>query len=115
MEKKSPFTMFINPVIVKQLPNGPKITACAQVIIYKNKEEKWDTDTVAIVEIESIDFMGVVTDNKDYKILKNIIDTFKSMGIDLYKIMQQELENMVSLSDDAKVFVIEHTGIILPE
>ena len=62
---ETPFTIFLNPRIVKQLENGPKITAVGQVIVYKTKEGKYDTDVVEIVDTEEIEFMGVkITEHK---------------------------------------------------
>ena len=56
---ETPFTIFMNPKIVKQLENGPKITAVGQVILYKTKEGKWGTDAVEIVDTEEIEFLVV--------------------------------------------------------
>ena len=109
---ETPFTIFMNPKIVKQLENGPKITAVGQVILYKTKEGKWGTDAVEIVDTEEIEFMGVkITDSKaQHETIKH----FKAMGIDFYEVMQNELEEIIHMSGDVETFTFEQTGIKLP-
>lgn len=110
---ETPFTIFMNPKIVKQLENGPKITAVGQVILYKTKEGKWGTDAVEIVDTEEIEFMGVkITDSKAQS---ETIKHFKAMGIDLYEVMQNELEEIIHMSGDVETFTFEQTGIKLPQ
>jgi hypothetical protein len=109
---KTPFTIFLNPKIVKQLENGPKITAVGQVIVYKTKDGKYEVDAVEIVDTEEIEFMGVkITERKAQS---ETVKHFKAMGIDLYEVMQKELEEMVAMSGDAATFTFEQTGIELP-
>jgi hypothetical protein len=108
----APFSIFINPTIVKQLENGPKITAVGQVVVYKTKDEKWEVDAVEIVDTEEIEFMGVkITDSKAQS---ETIKHFKTMGINLYEVMQEELEDMIRMSGGVETFTFEQTGIKLP-
>ena len=91
---------------------GPKITAMGQVIVCPSKDEgKWIIDCVEIVDIHSIQFMGVSITG--YKEQKSTVDHFKSMGIDLYDEAQKILEEIVDCSGNVKSFVYEQTGIAL--
>jgi len=109
-KEKTPFTIFINPKIEKQLENGPLLRATGQVIVYKTTEGKWGAD-VEIIEINEIILMGVSI--KEYKEQKAAIEHFKNMGINLYDVMDKELDEIFACSGDVEQFVFEQIGIKL--
>jgi hypothetical protein len=109
----TPFTIFMNPKIEKQLENGPLLRATGQVIVYRNSDTgKWGVDDVEIVDMGEIVLMGISI--KGYKEQKATIEHFKTMGINLYEVMLKELTEYVAMGGDATQFVLEHTGIKLP-
>lgn len=109
--KTTSFSIFINPEIEKQLENGPLIRAVGQVIVYKTKEGEWGAD-VEIMDIEEIVLMGVAINKRDE--MNKTLEHFRSMGINLYQVMQEELDEYFVCSGDVKQFVFEHIGIKLP-
>jgi len=109
----TPFTIFMNPKIEKQLENGPLLRATGQVIVYRNSDTgKWGVDDVEIVDMDEIVLMGISI--KGYKEQKATIEHFKTMGINLYDVMVKELQEYVTMGGDTTQFVLEHTGIKLP-
>jgi hypothetical protein len=110
------FSIFINPRIEKQLENGPLIRATGQVCVYQTEdypptENGWRADS-DIMDIDEIILMGVSIKTNEEK--KKTIDHFKSMGINLYQIVDKELDEIVAGSGDVKQFVFEQIGIKLP-
>lgn len=111
-QPNTPFTIFLNPKIEKQLENGPLLRATGQVIIYRDSSGIWGVGDVVLVDMDEIVLMGISI--KGYKEQKVIIEHFKSMGINLYDVMMKELQEYVNMGGDATQFVFEHTGIKLP-
>lgn len=111
-QPNTPFTIFINPKIEKQLENGPLLRATGQVIVYKNTDGTWGTDDVCLTDISEIILMGVSITG--WKEQKATIEHFKSMGINLHDVMEKEFQEYMSFSGNLTQFVLEHTGIKLP-
>lgn len=111
-QPNTPFTIFLNPKIEKQLENGPLLRATGQVIIYRDSSGIWGVDDVEITNMDEIVLMGISI--KGYKEQKATIEHFNSMGIHLYDVMRKELQEYVTMGGDATQFVLEHTGIKLP-
>lgn len=109
--EKASFSIFINPKIEKQLENGPLIRATGQAIVYRTTEDKWEAD-VDLLEIDEIVLMGVSI--KGYNEQKATVEHFKSMGINLYSVLDEEL-NKISTIENIEQFVFEQTGIKLPQ
>lgn len=114
--KKASFSVFVNPRIEKQLENGPLLRATGQVIVFQEISEKGNNKTytadVEIMDMDEIVLMGVsIVGCKEQKAT---IDHFKNMGINLYDVMNKEMEEYVVGYGDLKTFVFEETGIQLP-
>jgi len=110
--KKTNSSVFVNTTIVKQLPNGPKLTAEFQVIVCLNKSDDWVIDCVEPMDIDEIEMMGKKITDRENK--RNIIKHFESLGIDLWKEIEKDMDEFIAMSGDAVTFVKEQTGIILP-
>lgn len=110
--KKSDGTVFVNTSIQKQFPNGPKVTANYQIIVGLNKHDEWDFDCVEPLDIEEIELMGVEIKGLDN--IRNTIKHFESIGIDLWKEIDKDMDEVIAMSGGAITFVSEQTGIVLP-
>jgi hypothetical protein len=105
------FSLFLNPIIEKSFHNGPTIRAAFQVIICKNNENKYAVDCIDAMDIE-IDVLGkTITSNKE---VSNILDHYESMGVNLYDEAENDLKELIKMSDSVEKFVFEQTGILLP-
>jgi hypothetical protein len=112
MKQTADFTIFIYPKIEKQLENGPLLKATGQVIVYKTLDGKWGTDEICLLDIDEVVLMGV--EIKDRKEIQTLLDHFKNMGINLSKIMDKEIDILVSGNESVEQFVFEQVGIKLP-
>ena len=110
--KKSSSCVFVNTTIIKQFPNGPKVTAEFQIIVCLNKSDEWIVDCIEPLEIDEIEIMGKkITDHESKR---KIITHFESIGIDLWEETEKDMNEFIAMSGDAVTFVKEQTGIILP-
>ena len=110
--KKSNSSVFVNTTITKQFPNGPKVTAEFQIIVCLNKSDDWIVDCIEPLDIDEIEIMGKkITDHESKR---NIIKHFESIGIDLWEETEKDMNEFITMSGDAVMFVKEQTGIILP-
>ena len=92
---------------------GPKIKGTGQVIVTKNKEDKWDYEEMEVLNIDEIYMMGVsITGTKEQQAA---FDHFRSMGISLYREAGNVLREIIDCSGTVEQFVFEQTGITLPK
>ena len=110
--KNSGCSVFVNTIIEKQFPNGPKVSVEFQIIVAKNKSDDWVIDCVEPMDINEIVLMGKTITDPENKC--NIIKHFESMGIDLWDAAEKDMNEFITMSGDAVTFVKQQTGIILP-
>lgn len=110
--KNSGCSVFVNTIVEKQLTNGPKVSAEFQTIVCLDENNKWVVDCSEPMDIIEIEMLGVKITERANK--EKAVDHFESMGINLWKIMQEEMNEVLAFSGDAVTFVKEQTGIILP-
>ena len=104
------FSIFMNPKIECTLENGPILRGVGQVTVYKNTEGEWESE-LELVDLNEIVFMGITI--TDYKNIRQNINYFQEMGINLNAELYKAFEEMFNMSGDIKTFVFEHTGIKL--
>jgi hypothetical protein len=105
-------SVFVNTIITKQFPNGPKVSAEFQIIIALNKNNEWVVDACDGMDVTEIEMFGeTITEGKS----KNeVMVHFSNMGINLWDKMEKDLNEAIVACGGAVQFVKEQTGIVLP-
>jgi hypothetical protein len=110
--KNTGSSVFINTVVTKQFPNGPKVSVEFQIIVALNKNNEWGVDCCDAMDITEIEMFGETITEREK--LEKIISNFSEMGIDVWDKMEIDLNEGIADCGGVVHFVKEQTGIILP-
>ena len=105
-------SVFVNTIIEKQFPNGPKVSVEFQIIVALNKSNEWTVDCCDAMDVTEIEMFGETITEQECK--NEVVAHFSAMGINLWDRMEKELNEAITKCGGAVQFVKQQTGIILP-
>jgi len=111
-DNSSSFIMFITPKIEVVLENGPTIRANTQLIISEN-EEGWCWEDMEVLDIKEVIFMGTTITDPDK--INKLVNHFDSMGLSIYDIIYEEMQEVLDMCESIEEFVFNQTGVTLPK
>lgn len=108
LEGKASFNLFITDKALIILENGPKLYVDFHIIAYPLDNGSWGHDC-EIMDITKAEFMGATVE--DYKAMKSFIDHFLSMGINLYKETEKQVDEIMAGYGSTEQYIKERTGL----
>ena len=113
LKNNSSFILFVSPKIEVALENGPTLRANTQIIIAKDENNEWCWDDMEILDIKEVVFMGTTITDPDK--INKLVDHFNNMGLSLYDVLYEEMQEILDMSTSIEEFVFNQTGVVLPK